>query len=379
MSEQRYDPDVLERRLDQALPAHKTFIPPVTPDPLVNSAAEVAKLSLPVLSSQASSRIEARMLAAFDEQHRPRIAERPRRRTPSVLSWGLVASLVLVLLLVGLTPAVAASLPGEALYPVKQLYEKVELSTATTSAAKATVYLQQADRRAQEALTLLERNQFDPALVTAALSNLTEAGKSATDVRASARLRGKVLEVNALVSFVLQNAQASGLTSPANVAALDRQVRQNEQSDLLLPLPSVAPSLTATPTSTQTPTLAATFTATPSVMPSATPSPTGEETEALSPEPDTADGTPACEHGNSCVSQGLPGGQVVLPTARPTNVRRNTPIPPPPPNTPSGGNANGDNGNGNSDGGGNSAGGSSNGNGNGNGGGGGNGNGKGGG
>ncbi len=376
MTEQQYNPDVLARRLDQALPAHKTFIPPVTPDSLVNSAAEVAKLSLPILSSQASSRIEARMLVAFDEQYRPRIVERPRRKTPSVLNWALVASLVLVLLWVGLTPAVAASLPGEPLYPVKQLYEKVELSTATTPAAKATVYLQQADRRAQEALTLLERNQFNPTLVTAALSSIAEAGKSANDVRASARLRGKVLEVNALVSFVLQNAQDSGLASPANVAVLNQQVRQNEHSDLLLPLPTlpiVDPSPTATLTPTQTPE------ATSTVTPSATPSPTEEETETLSPEPDALEIPPTCEHGQSCVSQGVPGGQVILPTARPTNVHINTPAPPQ--NTPGSGNANNGNNNGNnsgnSNGGGNSAGGSSNGNGNGNSGG--NGNGKGGG
>ncbi|MEO8391873.1 MAG: DUF5667 domain-containing protein [Chloroflexota bacterium] len=360
MSEQRYDPEVLARRLDQALPAHKTFLPPVTPDPLVNLAAEVAKLSLPTLSSSASSRIEARMLAAFDEQYRPRIVERPRRRAPSVLSWALIASLALVVLLVGLTPAVAASLPGEPLYSVKQLYEKVELSTATTSAAKANVYLQQADRRAQEALTLLERNQFDPTLVTAALSNITAAGKSADDVRASARLRGKVLEVNSLVSFVLQNAQESGLTSPANIAPLNQQVRQNEHSDLLLPLPTAIPSLTATPTSTQMPTLAATSTSTPS----ATPSPTEEETETPSPEPDTAGGTPTCEYGQACLSQGMPGGQVIPPTPRPTNVHRNTPAPPPTSaggGNANGGNGNGDNGGGNSNGGGDSAGGSSNG------------------
>jgi len=353
MSEQHYDPDVLARRLDQALPAHKTFIPPVTPDPLVNSAAALAKLSLPSLSMQASSRIEAQMLEAFDELYRPRIVERPRRRTPSVLSWALIASVALVVLLVGMTPAVAASLPGEPLYSVKQLYETVELSTATTSSAKASVYLTHADRRAQEALSLLERNQFDPTLVSAALSNIAEAGQSANDVRASARLRGQVLEVNTLVSFVVRNAQEKNLVSSSDAAPLDQQVRQIGHSDLLLPLPSLVPSPTATPTPTQTPTLDTTYTTTPT----ATPSPTEEGTETLSPEPD-ADGTPTCEHGQSCLSQGVPGGQVIPPTQKPTNVHRNTPSPPQ--GTPGGGTGN-DNGSsgGNSNGGGNSAGGNS--------------------
>src|SRR5262249_53519340 len=152
------------------------------PDPLVNSAAEIAKLNVPTLSRQASSRIEAQMLAAFNEQYRPRVVPRSSRRTPAIFRYALVASLAIIVLIMGLTPAVAASLPGEPLYRVKQLYETVELSAATTSAAKANVYVQHADRRAQEALALLERNQFDASLVSSALSNIAEAEKTQDDV-----------------------------------------------------------------------------------------------------------------------------------------------------------------------------------------------------
>jgi hypothetical protein len=301
MSEQRYDPEVLARRLDQALPAHKQFLPPVTPDPLVNAAAEIARLSVPTLSSEATARIEAQMLAAFAEQDHPRRASRSSaarspRGTRSLFQFALVASLVLVVLWMGLTPAIAASLPGEPLYRVKQLYETVELSAATTPAAKANVYVQHADRRAQEALALLERHQFDPAVGTSALSNIAEEEKSAEDVRASARLRGQVAQVDTTLSFVLQNAQESGLTSPENVAPLAQQVDQIEGSELLLALPR-SPEPSAASTDTPVPTV--TLTPTPS------PSPTDAWTATPSPEPTLGEGsvTATCEHGKSCLSQ----------------------------------------------------------------------------
>ena len=241
MSEQYTAPDVLARRLDQALPPGKNFIPPVTPDPLVNTAVEIAKLPVPGLTQAASTRIETRLLAAFDQQNparQPRVLQRPRQTSGIVARWALAACAALVLLFAGLTPSVNAAVPGEPLYTVKQFYERVELATAFTPSAQASVYLQHANRRADEALTLLERNQFDPSLANAVLTNIAEASKSAAEIRKSPRLRGQLYQADLLLTFVVQNAHESGLTTGDEFLRLAQEVEQIGASDLLLPADS---------------------------------------------------------------------------------------------------------------------------------------------
>ncbi len=357
MSEQHSTPDVLARRLDQALPSGKNFTPPTTPDPLVNTATEIAKLSVPSLTSAASSRIEARMLAAFDQQHQPRVMPRVRRTSGIVTRWAIAACAALVLLFAGLTPSVSAAVPGEPLYTVKQFYERVELATAFSPSAQVSVYLQHANRRAEEALTLLERNQFDPALTNAALTDITEASKSASIIQKSPRLRGKLYQADLLLQFVLQNAYLSGLTSDDEFLALSEQVEQVGASKLLLP--SESPGTGAPDETTPKPTEP-----TAEVTVESTAETTAEATESkLS---DSAGATPTCEHGQSCYSQGVPSGVIIKPTPRPTNVHRD--IQPTPASSNGGGNGYGNsNGNGNSGGGANSSGGNSGGNSNGNG------------
>ncbi len=238
MSEQHSTPDVLARRLDQALPPGTNLIPPVTPDPLVNTAAEIAKLPVPALKSAAATRIEASMLAAFDQQYpqrQPRMMPRSRRTSGFVARWALAACAALVLLFAGLTPSVSAAVPGEPLYTVKQLYERVELATAFSPSAQAGVYLQHANRRAQEALTLLDRNQFDPALANAALTNIAEASKSAAEIRKSTSLRAQLYQADLLLGFVLQNAHQSRLVTQEQFQALSQEVEQVRASELLIP------------------------------------------------------------------------------------------------------------------------------------------------
>ena len=358
MSERRPDPEILAQRLDQVLPPGRKSIPSGTPDPVVNTAVLLARVSTPALEVQTSQRIEARMLAAFDAQYAPRLAVRSRRRAEPLLRWALVASLALVLLLVGLTPAVAASLPGEPLYSVKQFYEKVELAAAITPPAKAGVYLQHADRRAQEALTLLERKQFAPGLVSEALADMDAAGKLETEVRSSPRLRGQVLQVETALSFIVQDAAQSGIASQQEIAPLSAQIQQYGRSDLLLPLPPTTPEPTPVPIIVMTDTVEPTEQATETPTETPTPIPTTTEEKPLAEvtenphPPQTPPGlvrTPTCQpQGNACNSQGVPGGQVIPPTHRPTNTPRNTPAPPD--NNGSGGSNNG-NGGGNGNGG----------------------------
>lgn len=312
MSEQRSSPDYLARRLDQALPAGKTLIPPVTPNPLVNTAAELAKLKLPTLSPQGSTRVEAQMFAAFDEvfpklpvQPAPRALPKARNRrwSAQVLRYGLVASLVLIVLIMGLTPAVYASVPSEPLYSVKLLYEKVELSTALTSPAKTVVYLSHAEHRADEAVTLLDRGQYDAALVEAALQNVDAAASTSTNtIRSSARLRSEVLVISVKLDFVRTEAQFGDLITANQSAQLEQELTGLQDSALMVALPpseTLAIGSGATEESTETPNSGAAAT------------------------------VDCSEHGRSCDSLGVPSGNVIpgTPQGHPTHQPTNTPRP----------------------------------------------------
>jgi len=150
MSEMQTDPEQLAARLDRALPPGTPFIPPRTKDPLVNTAIDLAATPFPAPSTDALKRMEARMLAAYDEQFpvpngkmhtngvqpgvtQPQIALVPKRRSPVpiVLRWTAAAVLILVILSGGITAASASSVPGDVLYPVKRAAEQVELVIAT--------------------------------------------------------------------------------------------------------------------------------------------------------------------------------------------------------------------------------------------------------
>ncbi len=324
MSEQRSSPDVLARRLDQALPSGKTFIPPTTPDPLVNTAAELAKLKLPTLSPQRSARIEAQMLAAFDTvypavspQTTPRVLPKPKARWPmTVLRYGLVASLVLAVLVMSLTPSVYASVPGEPLYAVKQFYENVALTTAATAPAKTAVYLNHAQRRADEAITLLDRHQYDSSLVEAALQNVDTAAATSTDtIRSSPQLRSEVLVIGVKLNFVMAEARYGGLTTADQAAQLDQQIADVQNSDLLVALPP----------SDNTPQIEAG--ATDEAM-TESPTPDAEETQT-STDPGAQATADCAAHGKSCDSQGVPSGNVIpgTPQGHPTHQPTNTPRP----------------------------------------------------
>lgn len=356
MSQQRNEPEVLAQRLDQVLPPGKKSVLSTLPDPLISTAALLARTDVPSLEPRASRRIESRMLEAFDAQHAPRLSIRSRRPT-RLLRWALVASLALVMLVVGLTPAVGASLPGEPLYSVKQFYEEIELAAATTPPTRASVYLHHADRRTREALTLLERKQFAPELVSAALANIDAATRLETEVRASPRLRWQLLQVETTLTFIIQDATQSGIVSQQEVAPLSNQIEQYANSDLLLPPatpePTPVPAVTVL-TNTAVPSATATETPTSTKTPVPVPTATKEEALAevtentsLPPTPSGLVATPTCQSpGNACNSQGVPGGQVIPPTHGPTNTPRNSPAPPG--NNGNNGNSNGGgNGNGN--------------------------------
>lgn len=358
MSSQYTDPEILARRLDQALPPDSGYLPPQTPDPLVNTAAAVARMQVPELRADALVRIETRMFAALDAQTPPLRALPKRRRSPyTLLRYASVASLILVLFIMSLAPSVASSLPTQPLYFVKQTIERAELALARDDASRAQVLVTQAERRAEEALALLDNGAFTPTLVESAVASVSEASPQA--ILSSASLRAQTGQAAYLLNFVLLEAEAQTLVEAETVNQLSEEVnvltRLSEgipptpptddpaevggagdapaaASDTPSPSPTAthtltpSPTMTATTSATPTPSATMTATSTATVTPSRTltrtprptrtrratntPQPTNTIRPTNTPRPPVANQATDCP-GTSCESQGVPGGNVI--------------------------------------------------------------------
>jgi hypothetical protein len=210
-------------------------------------------------------RIRSQVLAAYAPPARSPFALNSIRL---VVRWGVAAGLALVFLFVGLRPAVLASVPGETLYPLKQAVEQVELQFAPSAQDRAFVHLAHAERRAQEALTLVERGQLASGIMTDALDELITAAEIArTDTNIGSnvilQLEARTVQVNTLVIAVLTLADQSDQIPQESVTDLAQRIQATQTSgDLLLPaaatptpLPSNTPTPTAEPSAAASPTL----------------------------------------------------------------------------------------------------------------------------
>ncbi|MBK9749413.1 MAG: hypothetical protein IPO91_21895 [Chloroflexi bacterium] len=368
MSEMRNTPEQLAARLDRVLPPGTTFTPPRTKDPLVNTAIDVADTPFPALSNEASQRIEARMLAAFDQQFpaqngkvhkngarpstaQPSIALVPKQRrspVPIVLRWAAAAVLILVILSGGLTAASASAVPGDTLYPVKRAVEQVELVFARTSADRAEVLLQQARRRAEEALVLTVRREDTNTVLMEARQNLNEAERLAPELMTQPAFAQSITAINAVIDAVdgssVPPGQAPEGEQPSGLPLL---------AESETPTPSVTPSPTRTPR-TRVPATDETdesASATRTPRPTNTPRPTHvPPTQAQGGQQATnpPQGNPPADpgNGNSQQATNCPGNSC---SAQATNPPQGNPPADPgggnPPVDPGGGN-NGNNGNG---------------------------------
>jgi hypothetical protein len=293
MTDTMTDPRSLADRLDAALPPDRFDIPSMSDDPLVNTAQLFAALPQPLLSPVTKGQIRSQVLEAYRQQTHRSVSM--RSRTIAALRWAAVVGIVLMLSLVGVTRAALASVPGDTLYPVKEVVERVELALATSDQARASVQLKHAERRAQEALVLLDRGRWSPDLVTTALDDMIAAAKAARadpSIPASERvqLEARTVQINTLLDSILVRAARSGLVSQDSLAPLIEHVHTTQTSGSLL-LPPPVPAPTATPSPTPTPAL--TGTATPAPSPTGTATPAATPTAGFSPTapPTAATGT----------------------------------------------------------------------------------------
>jgi hypothetical protein len=137
----------------------------------LRAALALRAWSLPRLSPAAQTRHQAQLRAALRGRTSP---TRPHSRTPALFrraAVALAALLLLVLAGVGTAQVAEASLPGEALYPVKRGVEAMRLGL-TPPSERAALHTELADRRAEELLALAVQGAADAALISEAASDL---------------------------------------------------------------------------------------------------------------------------------------------------------------------------------------------------------------
>jgi hypothetical protein len=181
-NKKQYNAEQLDKRLEMMLRSEALLErADEHPDARIRAAARLAKSKPPPLSEAARARIRDRM-----RQHQPAPAQStaPPRETsvvrPAASYWQglakLAAAVVLVFALgLGSSTATANSLPGDVFYPVKRQIERIELNLAGNAAARADVYLTQANRRLSETDALLKRGEFRTDIFEDAASQLAQA------------------------------------------------------------------------------------------------------------------------------------------------------------------------------------------------------------
>jgi hypothetical protein len=337
MASSRSRPELLAEQLDTALPPGKTTITRSTTTPLIASAVEVAETRFPELSSTALLRIQAQVLAAYDQQQKQQA--RVLRFTPARQIVRLIAAACFVVLVGAVlsAPLVLQSAPGDALYGAKALYEDVELGFAVTDTGRAEAHLRQASRRVDEVQTLAKRGDYDAALAQEAITSLSRAlsGERFQD----ADIQRRATEITALLRTSLREAAAAGLISPQTALDLESQLDALFMQALI---PPVIPEHTPDPTSTPTPTPSMTLTSTPTatmtaratvtLAPTANPTIPPPSAPTIRPVmPGTVTGQPAASGAPAMQS---PGSVPPSPSPHMNSTMPPTPMPPAATSTP---------------------------------------------
>jgi hypothetical protein len=284
MSRRKHTPDSLAKRLDELLPPGQEQPIAHDDDPLTEAAAQLAAAPRPALPPDVKARIQAQVAQAA--QHRQAQTFSPGLRASPLVRWAVAAGLAVALLFAASIPPALASVPGDALYPVKQAVEQVELALAASPEARTGVYMTFAERRLAESRALLERGTVSRETILATLDNLRQAADSARDASMiTPALEARTIGIVADLNAALHQTARTGLAEQIEPVMIEALATQNA-GGLLLPLPQ--PTSTPPPTATATLMPPAAASDTPTEIPTSTPSATATLTPTA-----TATSTPS--------------------------------------------------------------------------------------
>ena len=199
-------------------------------EPILRSAVSVRSGLAVDLPLAARTRMKDRVLAEWDRQHEPR---RWNLRFPSIFpkkpllnEWALfprlafaTAILVVALALGGLgtNTAAANTVPGDMLYPVKELREGVQLWFARSPEAKVEMYTSFVKERVEEVSRMAAREKADLDAISDAL----------------ARMQGHLTALNVVVDSKLTGGDAAKLDA-GFVEALQKSFSDQDTAGNLL-------------------------------------------------------------------------------------------------------------------------------------------------
>jgi len=245
-------------------------------EPLLRAAQRVATMSSgPQLSDEAVDAIQGQLLRRAAKLRAQCRTERPRpgifsRLIPRFRLVPMALALLVALFVSGIwvSSVAAASLPGDAFYPVKRVAERVQLSLTFSEAGRAWLHIRFAERRLAEVQEVLEqRGQLDEV-------TLAEVGDETDVALASAeRLGDGRAQVLAALAALTERQQAvlaavQAKVPPQAQAGLDRAMErsrrgheraraalegQDEGGQTATPHPTHTPRPTRTPRPTHTP------------------------------------------------------------------------------------------------------------------------------
>ena len=274
-------------------------------EPLLRAAQRVATMSSgPQLSDEAVDAIQGQLLRRAAKLKAQRRAERPRpgifsRLIPRFRLVPVALALLVALFVSGIwvSSAAAASLPGDAFYPVKRAAERVQSSLTFSEAGRAWLHIRFAERRLAEVQAVLEqRGQLDE-------GTLAEVGDETDAALASAeRLGDDRAQVLTALAALTERQQAvlaavQAKVPPQAQAGLDRAMErsrrgheraqaaleeQDEGGQMATPRPTHTrrPTHTPKPTHTPRPTPTRKPTHTPKPAHTSGPSPESKPTKA---------------------------------------------------------------------------------------------------
>jgi uncharacterized membrane protein YgcG len=344
--------------LESCVAAHPEF---AELEDLLRAVSIVQELPRPLLPQASKVAMRGQVLTKYRASARPVRSARKSLVAPRWFRVVLAASLILAILLgggAGLVRAADEALPGDSLYGVKRLTERVQLSFADT-AARSVISYGIAERRLAELTALAARNQ---PINDEFLTDVTDSVNVALAVQPDMAQRASLVVD---VTKAIDQAQSSG--------AINVQAKEKVLAKLAHPpaAPALPPAVdptepqhvnVSTSVPSDTPTVqVASPTATSTVAPTATP------TVESSPTPTTEEPTTPTEIGTETVTPVEPLIAITStptdapPTTRPTVVKPRPTRVKATPNNPNGNNGNGGNnadGNGNANG--NNAGGNGN-------------------
>ena len=263
MTDQPHDPNTLADELDKALPPDSWQVPAENNDTLVNAAVWMASAPRPNLPTQVKADLQAELIQRAQQQQIQRNTLHPNFQP--LVRWALVASVLLAIMATGV-PTTLASVPGDMLYPVKKTLEQVEAQLAASPSAQAIVNITHAERRLQEAQTLLNRGQLNSELIVASLNQMAAAAQIVRTEpnftpKTVLELEKRTIQLNADLTKIFVEASRMEENIQLSAIPLMTAVAGTQDSGALLlpqtvtPMPTNPPTQTVTPVPTDSPTV----------------------------------------------------------------------------------------------------------------------------